>query len=266
MVEFRISQVRSKVSLALSLIDAYTGRDPGDPTLRVILLDLPVKPIRKGRGLYIYENLMCEQVKVNVQSMWYEDIQLDISLTELDVSALQYITLIPTPSYPFPQSATLLRSLLMGGGKPKVGVSALAYALDPDCAVARISEDVPRSAQEADLILLSGNLRPSDLLAVWDTKKEAAAEIWTISGISENGARCMLSRPTADAYPRGTLLIPVSRGKSNRHGELVVPFRSNRVAVYTVRLQLSCGGTTMVREVEITEGTTALLGSIHLEP
>lgn len=262
----RISRIRSKVSLALQFNDAFTGRDPGDPTLRVSLLDLAVKPIRKSRGLYIYENLTCEIVRVEVQSMWYEPVELDVTLADLDASGVKYITLLPTSSYPYPPSATLLRATVKGGGKAMTGAEALAYALDPDCAVARVSEDVASSATQVTLVPLSGRLQPGVILAVWDLKKGEVSERWTVTDISDDGTVCSIASPVARKYPRGTPLIPVSLAYSGGTGELVLPFRGGRAATYTVHLQLSCGGTTMVREVEMTEGTTALLGSIQLEP
>lgn len=266
MTEMRMSRIRSKVSLALRFMDAYTGRDPGDPTLRVSLLDLPVKPIRKSRGLYIYENLTCEIVRVDVRSMWYEPIELDIHLAELDASGVKYITLLPTSSYPYPPSATLLRATVMCDGKPIARAEAMAYALDPDCAVARVSEDVASSETQVTLVPLSGRMQPGVTLAVWDLKKGEVVERWTVTDVSEDGTVCTIASPVARKFPRGTPLIPVSLAYSGGTGELVLPFRGGRAATYTVHLQLSCGGTTMVREVEMVEGTTALLGSIQLEP
>lgn len=262
-----LSRVISKVSLVLNLRDSYTGEVPGDPTLRVELLGQYAKPIRKGRGLYIYENLPVDKVTIDIRSSWYENVRREIDLSELGEDMMCHVRLDPTASYPYPPSATLIRAKVDASvcGEERTKVSA--FALDPDCAITRLSDKATKGVAKVGVASLSDTLKPGDMMVAYSNDlKLHPVDIHEIISMEDNGRTLHLREPIKHTFPKGTSLMTVSQTYCDVNGEMVVPIRNCHQRTFTVALLFTCGETTMVREVEVCEGTTITLGLIHLKP
>ena len=107
--------VTTNLSLAVGLTDDYSeGRITGD--VDVSLKDQDTRPIVNPSGYYLFLNLTESNQTVLIDGgEYYFDYEMDdVDLDELnELCPVVNITLKPTPSYPFPSSATLIRGCVL---------------------------------------------------------------------------------------------------------------------------------------------------------
>lgn len=263
----RVSRVHSKVSLVVHLSDAYTGKEPIDPTITVQLSGHYTKPYRKNRAVYIFENLKDERVTVHINTQWYGSSETEVELSAFGANwPILYMRLRPSTDYPFQPSATLVRGVVADrSGKPICDATIEAYPLDVYCAKARIAEPLTNAqAREVPLVALIGTIQSGETFAVWDMEKQAVAEMVTIADKRDERDLFSLVAPLEHAYTRGTPLVPVISGKTDEKGQFVIPFPGGRVSAYPVKMLVRSGEYTTEREVEIQEGFSRDVGTIVL--
>lgn len=137
--------LRRRLSLAVSVIDAFTGKQAVVP-LRVFLKGLrQLRSLRSRSGFFYFEgNIPGELLPAGDYTLvvdpdpttadffylqpggredWTDKFERKIKLPLPDEqSPLEIVTLSPKPSYPFPSNATLVRGKVITGA-PEVGVS-----------------------------------------------------------------------------------------------------------------------------------------------
>lgn len=118
-----IRSVGSKLSLAINLIDDYSpGEIVGE--VGVSLKGLVMNPVRNPSGYYLFLNLPENNYTVQVKGgeFYFDTGKENVNPTDLDKrNPVINITLYPTPSYPFPPTATLIMGRVqdsMGKGIP----------------------------------------------------------------------------------------------------------------------------------------------------
>jgi len=168
---------RTQVTLAVQIVDSFTGLYPEVP-LSVRLKELPdIKTLRGQRGFYCFEGretITIDGVVINrspipdgnytlvvqpdqtsgnqlflqprqVGQPWTNDFERPVVLPMPNpLNPLEIVTLAPTPAYPFPANATLVRGLVQQGGAavPNVVVTARYDEVDPADASLTIATDV----------------------------------------------------------------------------------------------------------------------------
>lgn len=117
----------TKLSLAVYLIDSYTGRRiSGDA--EVSLKGLNIKPVRNPSGYYLFLNIPegVYTLQVTGGEYYFDEEKDEVRLSDLDrKDPVILITLTPTPAYPFSLSATLIRGCVRdnhGRGIPYANV------------------------------------------------------------------------------------------------------------------------------------------------
>jgi len=110
-VSILAESITTRLSLAVDITDDYReGKVISD--LEIFLKDQDTKPVKNPSGYYLFLDLTGsnETVLVEGGDYYFDNESEDIELDELDtLNPLVNITLKPTPSYPFPPSATLIR-------------------------------------------------------------------------------------------------------------------------------------------------------------
>jgi len=152
----------SKLSLAVNLIDDYMGEVVGE--VGVSLKGLPMNPVRNPSGYYLFLNLPENKYSVQVKGgeFYFDTGKENVNLTDLDKrNPVINITLYPTPSYPFPHTATLV----MGRVQDSAGKGI------PD-AVLKVGEsDIQsRTTGKGDFVIYFKDLKKDDVTMI-DGKK-----------------------------------------------------------------------------------------------
>ena len=105
------------LSLAISIVDSYTKEQPVG-TLTFYLNNENLQPIKNNSGYYLFLNLHEDNYTLWVHSEFYFDTSFDVQLSSLNpLNPLIEIELKPTPSYPFPSGATLIRGTVLDSTK-----------------------------------------------------------------------------------------------------------------------------------------------------
>lgn len=109
--------VKAGLSLAIWLIDEYTGKQPSTYIQVTRDQDKMMRAARNLSGYYFFSDLSAEDHEVSIESGLYFPESKTISTPSLDPkNPVVEIILTPNPSYPFPEHATLIRGLVWGTG------------------------------------------------------------------------------------------------------------------------------------------------------
>jgi hypothetical protein len=102
----------TRVSLAVALIDDYTGTQPIG-TVKVITKKLGVQAIKNRTGFYIFADMADGRYTIQIKSEYYyvEEHEIEIPVSD-PLNPVLATTLRPLPSYAFPSRATLIRGLV----------------------------------------------------------------------------------------------------------------------------------------------------------
>ncbi|OCT11383.1 hypothetical protein A8709_06830 [Paenibacillus pectinilyticus] len=264
MDQIRISQLKSRVSLVVCVIDALTSQAPLGNTTTVHLEGTRSKAIRKSNGSYIFNDLPPGDYRLVVQSEFYFQEYRNITVETRNF--LETVQVKPLPSYPFSQGAGLIRLMLHNAaGAPIRDARLLSTVLTEDCARARLMVDqADKGTLEVTLGSFTGSVVAGDAYLLRGRGAKASEEIIRISEVLEHQKRFRLANPLTNAFTRGAMLLPVQETRSTDRGEAVIAFRGNRIPSFQTELVITYGeqGKHEIKEIEVAEGTTANLGKI----
>ncbi|MCD1260485.1 hypothetical protein B5M42_016920 [Paenibacillus athensensis] len=267
MEELRMTRLKSRVSLVVSLSDAYTGAAPvGLRDMQVQLEGIRSKAIGKSDGSYIFSDLQEGDYRLLVHAEHYFALAAPI---RVDANHLiQHLSLQPLPSYPFQQGTTLIRlGLRDEAGRPVAGAQLTAAVLTEDCVKARLMQDrAEPGTSELAVGSLTGRIGIGDLFTLRGRGLKEVEETVRIAQVLEYQKRFLLDKPLTESYARGALLLPVAQSCSTANGEAVIALAGCRVRTFQVRLEITPanGGNapTLVKEVMVEEGQATSLGTV----
>jgi hypothetical protein len=251
-----------EVSFVVCATDGFTGRNAAGGIMDVFVRNVPVKPVRKHDGYYVFTRLPGGQYEIVVESDRYFNESIIVSTGELEnKERTVFVPLMPRPSYNFPGGTTLIRSTLVDKkSRPAVNADVKAVVLSEDCAWARLSREGARQGNSSiSLVDICGLIAAGDSFMI---KDKANTELCRISKIDENIRSFGLKQPLEYSYERGALLLPVVYSKANENGEIAVYFRNLRKKVIDVELEFLFEGNVSSKTLRIEEGKTALTGMI----
>lgn len=111
-ITFLDRKITTRLSLAVVLIDEYTGKQPIG-YVRVSIKDQNLKAIKNRSGYCLFLNLPHGEYTVWIDSEYYFDEETTVKLSDLDpLNPVVSITSKPKPSYPLPSGATLIRGMV----------------------------------------------------------------------------------------------------------------------------------------------------------
>lgn len=143
-----INHRKTTLAFAVGLVDAFTGGQPDDDDVTVELASEHATPVRNPSGYYVFVNLDADEVTVVVDADdHYRDERRTVHLSSseaeqaappdgthvvTDPSVALTIELTPTPAYPFPRSATVVRGHIeTADGDPVAGAQVSLREFDP---------------------------------------------------------------------------------------------------------------------------------------
>lgn len=256
--------------LVIRALDTYTSGPARDLRLQVQVAGLLQKPIRKANGMFVFENVPPGSYTVQVASEMYhvESLQVDTSVLD-PLSPVVRVDLIPQAAYPFDEEATLARANVRDEqNRPVADVRLRAIVTTESCAKARLGQDVEAGAREIALTRIVGRL--AEGARYWLQDPEGALGERCVLAQVEPGARTVqLDAPLEHAYARGTLLLPLVEGRSDRRGEVVLGFGNYRTKRFEARLEFVSDEQQAiektVKEVSLQEGQMTGLGAIPIK-
>lgn len=259
----RVVSIRSKLSLAVNLIDAYTGGAPVGSRTEAALTGVIRKPVRKDGGTYVFGDLAEGTYRLVVTSEHYYAEAMEVRLGE--GASVIAMPLKPLPSYPFPAKATLLRASLRDAeGRPHGGVAAAAALTSEDCCRGRLAGDeAEKGAVELAVANITSPIRVGDAF-ILQGRSAKETELCEIASVSREAGRFGLASPLQFGHKRGANLMPVIRTRSDERGELVMAFPAGRMASFEAELLLETDGRRVTRQVRLDEGEMLNLGSLTL--
>lgn len=266
MEHIRISQLKTRVSLVVYVIDAMTSKTPLGNTTTVYLEGTRSKAIHKSNGSYIFNDLPPGEYRLTVKGEYYFDEQTPITVGTDNF--IEVVQLKPLPSYPFSQGAGLIRVMLQdAAGAPVRNAGFKATILTEECARARVMADqLDKGADVITLGSFTGVLTAGDTYILRGRGAKSAEEHIQIAEVLEHQKRYRLGKKLTKAFSRGSILLPVQETRSTERGEAVIAFRGNRIAAFQAELVITYGMDKqyVVKEVVVSEGTTTNLGIIRL--
>ncbi|MDR6553381.1 carboxypeptidase-like regulatory domain-containing protein [Paenibacillus qinlingensis] len=268
MDQIRISQLRSRVSLVVCVIDALSSGAPLGNKTTVHLEGSRSKAIRKSNGSYIFNDLSPGEYRLSVQSEYYFQEQTNITVGTHNF--IEVVQLKPLPSYPFSQGAGLIRVMLQNAaGAPICDAHLQSTVLTEDCARARLMVDqADKGAMEMTLGSFTGGIVAGDVYLLRGRGSQASEEVIRISEVLEHQKRFRLLNPLTQSYSRGAMLLPVQETRSTERGEVAIAFRGNRIPTFQTDLVITYGAggkhSHSIQDLAVAEGTTTNLGTIRL--
>lgn len=266
MDHIRVAQLKTRVSLVVCVIDALTSKAPLGNTTTVYLEGTRSKAISKSNGSYIFNDVPPGDYCLTIRGEYYFQEQTLITIGTDNI--IEIVQLKPLPSYPFSQGTGLIRLMLLDEeGTPLRDASLQAMILTEECARARLMVDqVDKGAEEVTLGSFTGAITAGDSYMLRGRGPKTAEEHIRIAEVLEHQKRFRLEKKLAKAFTRGALLLPVQETRVTERGEAVIAFRGNRIPAFQTELVITYGtsGRHVMKEVVVTEGTTANLGSIRL--
>ncbi|WP_409341914.1 hypothetical protein [Paenibacillus sp. MBLB4367] len=261
----RVVKIRSSFSLAIRLIDAFTGGAPLGSGTEVALAGALRKPVRKEGGLFVFTDIAEGVYTLEVKSDVYFAESLQVTAGGAGVGEVHAVPLIPLPLYPFPPGATLFRACLRDEtGRPLAGARVTASLLSEDCCRARVAEDeAVKGKTEIAVANLTSPVRSGDAFTLQGrTAKES--ELCEIASELKEPGRYRLVSPLKHGHKRGAMLLPVVRTRSDERGEIAVVFPPGRVKAFEAELRIEDGKRTDVRQMLMNEGSTLNMGTLRL--
>ena len=108
------------LSFSISLVDSYIENRPIG-SLSVYLNEEQYKAVKNPSGYYVFSDIHRGIYTLHVVSEFYFEESLDVDPHSLDpLCPVKEIRLIPTPAYPFPSGATLIRGRVLDSNKKPV--------------------------------------------------------------------------------------------------------------------------------------------------
>ncbi|NHN32427.1 hypothetical protein [Paenibacillus agricola] len=264
MEPFRISMSKTRVSLAVCLLDSFTLAPPLGLHTKVVLEGSFSKPIIKAHGMFIFTNVNEGVYKLHIYAEEYFEEVVEITIGPKD--KLVHVSLLPRPSYPFHEKDTLLRAQVKNKhNQPYSGATLIAAVVSEEASRARLAQDQAGSGEDQLMLgSVTGKIGVGDRFLIRSRNKTDADELCCIAAVLEHQRRVKLEKPLAGSFARGSLLLPVVQSRTDSHGEAVLAFANCRAKQFLIKLDVQHGNLSLLKEVNLAEGGTTLAGSLCL--
>jgi hypothetical protein len=265
----RIAQMKTRISFVVCLKDSFTSEAPIGNQITVYVEGIRSKPIVKPNGSYIFSDLPEGQYRLHVQAEHYFAESIDFLAGTSN--SVEYVSLLPLPSYPFKQGDTLMRMVLKDDkGLPIQDAHLSATVQTEDCVRARLAQDkAEKGADEITVSALTGKMGVGDRFMIQGRSAKAGEESLQIVQVLEYNKRFRLDQPLTRSYSRGSLLLPIVQARSTQRGEVVLAFAGCRIKNFQIELKIAYGAHgehTLLKEVMAEEGTSNNLGTLCVAP
>jgi hypothetical protein len=263
--DVRSVKIKTSFSFAVNLIDSYTSAPVIGRDHQVSIAGLSVKPIPKKDGYYIFTDLPKQLYQVVVQSKFYMQETIEVTIALLDSNEpILYVPLMPNSQYPFGEEATSLVALLKDSqGNPIKEAKVRATVTSMESVKAKLAQDSNgESPDEILLAQIAGKLTIGDRFLLQNNSGKS--EYCRLVKVDELTRCCILEQPLQSKYEKGSLLFPAIESQSDVKGEVLLFFKPNRTPTFGITLELTYGNNKLVQDLTMEQGVVKSLGIIRL--
>jgi hypothetical protein len=263
--DVRSVKIKTSFSFAVNLIDSYTSAPVIGRDHQVSIVGLSVKPIPKKDGYYIFTDLPKQLYQVVVQSKFYmqEIIEVSIALHDSNEPIL-YVPLMPNSQYPFGEEATSLVALLKDSqGNPIKAARARATVTSMESVKAKLAQDSKsENPNQISLSQIAGRITIGDRFLLQSSSGES--EYCRLAHMDESTRCFSFDQPLQSTYEKGSLLFPVVESLSDAKGEVLLFFKPHRTQTFGITLEFTYGNNKLVQDLTMEQGVIKSLGIIRL--
>lgn len=246
-------RLQRKVSLAVQVMDDFTGQAVTSADVRVEAAQLLTKPVRKGDGYFIFLDSPEPVLDITVRSWAYHPAAMRVDLTQLTrLNPVVKVRLTPNRSCPIPPQTTCLEGLAPAG-------STLQVFCENDPRPLRLLYDYQCSGPEEGRFIQLFDPAGNDFEGrsfVLLRKDYDKVETFTVNAaVYGEAGGCLMAAPLSrDCKKAGTTVLPVMTVQTGESGAFFLPIRA--MAVKTCLCRVVCTGPDGVRQER----------SVELEP
>lgn len=252
-------RLRRKVSLAVLVVDDFTGRPVVTPDVAVAAVQTVQKPVRKSDGWFLLLDCAEKTLDVTVTAWAYHTASVRVDLGAL--AALRPVVklrLTPNRNYSIPHQTTCLE-----GTAPAGSVVRILCENDPrplrllydyvregpeEGRVIRLYDPTASDLDGREFALLRKGEREAECFIVWETLED------------EEGAFRLHAPLTRDCKKAGATVLPVQTVLPDARGMFFLPLRTLAVKNYSCRvLWTAQDGRAREKQLELEPGRVTRL-------
>lgn len=224
--------IHIRASLAVLLIDDFTGKIITSPSLRVSVRG-GGKPVRKMEGFWVFTGLTAPEAEVTVDGPCYYSERQSVAMLELDsANPVIRIRLRPDRTYKLPKGTICMTVVL-----PK-NASVMVFN-EQGNEYKRLLIDYEKGSGQISLYQGEREELEGKICCIAD-KRSVKEFIRLGKLVDRESGQYLLARPPKDGYKKiGTRVYPVSYMRARDAGEYFLPLPSGRQeAEYTCIFEL----------------------------
>ena len=229
------AHIRRKVSLAVLVLDDFTGRPITAADLTVTASEVLSRPVRKGNGYFLFLDSPSPRLSVTARAWAYHPARIEVDLSALPaLHPVVKLRLTPNRNYSIPMQTTCLE----GSAPPGTQVQVFCRN-DPK--PLRLLYDYAVDGPEGGRLLQIYDPTGSDLegrrFALLHKGEERAECFSVLDRLEEAEGGCLLAAPLKrDCKKAGATVLPIFTASADDGGRYFLPLRSLAVKVYDCRV------------------------------
>lgn len=229
------AHIRRKVSVAVLVMDDFTGRPITSADLEVTAAEILQRPVRKGNGYFLFLDSPVPRLEITARAWAYHPATVQVELSALSpLRPVVKLRLTPNRNYSIPLQTTCLE----GSALPGTAIQAFCQN-DPK--PLRLLYDYVKDGPDNGRLLQIYDPAGSDLegrrfalLRRGEEQVEYFSVLDTAEGV-EGG--CLLTAPLEqDCRKAGTTIFPVFAATADSSGRYFLPLRNLPVKTYSCRI------------------------------
>lgn len=228
-------KLRRKVSVAVMVLDDFTGRPIRSPDLEVTAAQVSGLPVRKQDGYFLFLDCDAPALDIAARAWAYHPGTVRVEPATLPpLHPVIKLRLTPNRNYAIPQQTTCLEGEAPAGSQIRV-----ICANDPR--PLRLLYDYKRSGEAGGRLIQLYTHGPGDLdgrlFALMGKAGEASAFFQVRETLDAEEGRYLMDAPLErDQKKAGTTILPVSAARADAKGAFFLPLRSLPVKRYQCRV------------------------------
>ena len=231
--------IRRKVSVAVLVLDDFTGRPITTADLKVTAAEMLERPVCKGNGYFLFLDSPVPKLEITARAWAYHPATIQVELAALaPMRPVVKLRLTPNRNYSIPLQTTCLE------GSAPPGTSIQAFCRN-DPKPLRLLYDYAVSGPEQGRLMQIYDPAGSDLegrrFALLRKGEEQAEGFSVLERLEETEGGCLLAAPLArDCKKAGATILPIFTATADDSGRYFLPLRNLPVKAYACRVLWAC--------------------------
>lgn len=246
--------LRRKVSVAVQVIDDFSGRPITSPDLQVTATELLQKPVRKGDGYFLFLDCTLAELEISAHAWTYHPGTVRVELSTLQpLRPVVKLRLTPNRSYSIPYQTTCLEGLALPDTQIRLFCENDPHPL-------RLLYDYAKKGPQNGRLLQIYDPTDADLEGrqfALLRKDDPACECFAVGKtVEDQEGGCLLERALSrDCKKAGASLLPLSTARADEKGRFFLPLKTLAVKTYVCHvLWAPPGGDWQERVLELEPG------------